>query len=661
MEWTLFHAIIMAIAIPVAVVLFARAISYKVKLMQKAAPIPDPIADHKTRIRDFFTIFLGQQKLFQERLPGLMHAIIFWGFCILLTRAITLFGMGFAGFDFHLPFLGFHQPLGKMYSLVKDIVNVLVAAMVIYALWRRYIKKVPRLLNTPGALFVLLMILGLMISDMIFDGTLHASRNTAFNAWSPVGSFLGSIMSGENGVLSSGAIFLGHISYFFHCLGILVFLVYLPMGKHMHIVTSVFNVYLRPLNRNGRLTQLDLEDETIESFGVSRIEEYSWKDFLDLYTCTECGRCNDVCPAKRTEKELAPRELTIHQKHFLLDDEAERILAGDTSKEPSKALVPDVVKPEEIWACTTCQSCEQACPVNIGYVQRINALRRSEVLNHSRFPSELKRAFKGMETNNNPWGIGASTRLDWAKDLKLPVWGENGTPEYLLFLGCAAAFDDRAQRIAKALVNFLLKRNISFGVIGVDEPCCGETARRLGEEALGQMLMETNVELFNELGVKKILTPCPHCFNTFKNEYPDFKGNYEVIHHSQLIAEILKTSSTVENIDSPMQAVLHDSCYLGRINGEFDAPRTVVSIATGREVLEPLESREKGFCCGAGGGLFWLEESGKRINHERFNQLVQTGSDTIVTSCPYCLIMLSDAAKDLENQTVAVKDIVELL
>jgi len=493
---------------------------------------------------------------------------------------------------------------------------------------------------------------------MIFDGVLHASSGKGFDIFAPVGSIFSTLFfASQSFGPSKLSLLLGHIMFMVHCLGILGFLVYLPHGKHMHVVSSVFNVYLKPLNRDGRLTKLDLEDEEIESFGVTKPEENTWKDTLDLYTCTECGRCNDACPANRTGKLLAPREITYAQNRNLQDDEADRILKGDPEVEPVKEMVPEVVSPEEIWSCTTCYACEQACPVNISYVQRINSLRRSEVLNKSEFPSELKRVFKGMETNNNPWGLGSSTRMAWAKDLKLPTFEENTDAEYLLFLGCAASFDDRAQNVSKTLVKFLRAKNISFAVLGEDEPCCGETARRLGEEALGQILMETNVEVFTELGVKKILTLCPHCFNSFKNEYPDMEGKFEVIHHSQLISERMtgKPSKCAES----KRVVFHDSCYLGRVNKMYDQPRKVLKGMKDLELIENPEIEE--FCCGAGGGMFWLEEEGKRINNERVEQLKRLKPDMIATACPYCLVMLNDAVKDAGLENIEVKDLVELI
>jgi len=662
MNINLLHPIIISFAIPVALYFFGLTIRRQYMLMKACAPTPDPITDHGTRIKEVLTVYFGQKKLFQEQPAGLMHAIIFWGFCILAVRAVTMFGMAFAGFDFSLPFLGSEWITGKIYSLSKDVANVGVTIMVIYAFYRRYIARVPRLKNSSGAAFVLAMIFALMISDMIFDSVYHAASGKGFEIWAPVGSIFGGLFFSNPSSPGNGAILFAHFCFLFHCLGILGFLVYLPHGKHLHVVSAVFNVYLHPLNREGRMTKLDLEDEDIESFGVTKPEENTWKDTLDLYTCTECGRCNDACPANRTEKKLAPREITYAQNHFLQDDEAERILAGDQDAEPSKEMVPDVVSPEEIWACTNCYACEQACPVNISYVQRINSLRRSEVLNKSEFPSELKRTFKGMETNNNPWGIGSSTRMDWAKDLDLPMYEEHQDAEYLLFFGCAASFDDRAIKISRTLVDFLKKHKISFAVLGTDEPCCGETARRLGEEALGQMLIETNVELFNELKVKKILTPCPHCFNTFKNEYPDFDGKFEVLHHSQLIADMVRSGAISPESESRKTIVLHDSCYLGRVNRMYDPPRTILKSISGVNAVECKEnSGPNGFCCGAGGGMFWIEEEGHRINDERLNQLMRVKPDEIATACPYCLVMLNEAVKDAGLENVCVKDVIEMI
>ena len=662
MEWTWFHAVVIGGALIAALTLFARAIVHRYRLLSALGPAPDATAgDSKERLHELLVTFLGQKKLFQDIAPGVMHALIFWGFLILLLRGSTLFGMAFFGFDFHLPLLGTDGIIGRFYSLFKDIANVTVAIMVLYALHRRYLIRVPRLLNTGGALFVLVMILTLMVSDMIFDGVLHASARASFEWFAPVGSGLGVLFASGGGALPTEITIAGQFGFFVHLLGILTFLVYIPSGKHMHIFSSIFNVGLKPLNRSGRLLKLDLEDESIESFGVTKIEDYSWKDGLDLVTCTECGRCNDACPAQRTGKKLAPREITLSQKHNLLDDEAPRLLASPRSPEPVKPMVPDVVTAEEIWACTTCQACEQACPVNIHYVQRINSMRRSEVLNSGRFPVELKRVFKGMETNSNPWGIGVSNRMKWAEGLDVPLFADGENTEYLLYLGCAASFDDRAQKLSRLLVEFLLRHQVSFGILGTDEGCCGETARRLGEEALGQTMIQTNVELFKELGVRKILTLCPHCFNTFRNEYSDFGASLEVIHHSQLIARMIDSRQASLQAGVRGRVAIHDSCYLARVNQETEAPRRILHTSDQVTLVEPREHGLQGLCCGAGGGMFWLEEHGKRINHERFDQLMLTSPDIIATCCPYCLAMLGDAAKDNAQAGVRVSDLIELV
>jgi Fe-S oxidoreductase len=637
MHWHPLDAWVVGAALPLAVLFFAKAILFKGRLLKALSKPPDPIADHPRRLEELLTMFLGQKKLFQEPLPGLMHALIFWGFCALLLRALTLFGMAFAGFDFHLPGLGDGTLAGAAYSRLKEAANLAVSFMVLLALWRRYVQRVSRLRNTPEALFVLLMILGLMLSDMLFSAAL-AGRLSAF----------GPAMSAA----------LGHGALLFHCVGILVFLAYLPTGKHMHVISSVFNVYLRPLRRSGRLSKLDLADESVEVFGTPRIECLSWKDGLDLYTCTECGRCNEACPAQGVGKKLAPREIIIAQK-ACLDREAGRLLSAKNGREPEE-LAPGAVTPEEFWACTTCQACEQACPVNISHVQRINSLRRSEVLMQGRFAPELKRVFKGLETNSNPWGLGAAGRAEWAKALNLPLWRDTPGAETLLYLGCAASFDDRARKAGRSLAGLLKACGVSFAVLGAEEHCCGETARRLGEEALGQSLIEENVRLFGELGVKKIVTPCPHCFNVFKNEYPDFGGNFEVLHHTQLLQELLRQGRLKPRTDVKSRVAIHDSCYLGRVNGVYQPARELLG-AAGAQIVEPERSREKGFCCGAGGGLFWLEEKGPRVNHERLRQLLAARGEVVATSCPYCLVMLENGAKDLGQTGIAVKDLAEIL
>jgi Fe-S oxidoreductase len=614
MLWHPAHAWVVAAALALCLAFFVRQVLSRLSLLRSLAPVPDPVADHPRRLRELLTVFLGQSRLFQDPVPGIMHALIFWGFCVLLLRALTLFGMAFAGFDFHLPGFSPESLFGRSYGLLKDAANVTVSLMVLLALWRRYVARVPRLLNTADALFVLLMILGLMLSDLTFEAALRGAAPAA----------------------------LGHGAFLFHCLGILAFLIYLPMGKHMHVLSSVFNVYLRPLGREGRLTKPDLADEKVDVFGTPTAAGLTWKEGLDLLTCTECGRCNEACPAATAGKELAPREVARGERDTLLRGLAEE-------------FVPGAASPEAVWACTTCGACEQACPVGISHVQRINSLRRSEVLMAGRFPAELKKAFKGMENNSNPWGLGASGRLDWAKDLALPLWRQTPGAEYLLYLGCAASFDDRARRSSRHLAGLLKGCGISFAVLGEEEACCGETARRLGEEALGQTLAEHNAGLFRELGVKKILTPCPHCYNTFKNEYPDFGFHAEVVHHTELLRDLLRQGKLRRA--GAVRVAIHDSCYLGRVNGVYEPSRELVGGAS----LEPERTRETGFCCGAGGGGFWLDEKGPRINHERVRQLAALGPEVIATSCPYCLNMMETGVKDLGAGGAAVKDLAELL
>ncbi|MBI5244401.1 MAG: (Fe-S)-binding protein [Elusimicrobia bacterium] len=639
MHWIPLDAWVVGTAVPISLIIFAAALWRKWRLLNACTGACDPVADYPERARELLTVFAGQKKLFQDFVPGVMHALIFWGFCALLLRAMTLFGMALSGFEFHLPLLGPGTWMGKAYGVLKDAANYAVTLMVLLALWRRYVERVPRLKNTGEALFVLLMILGLMLSDMLFEAA-HTGA-LAFAGFS-----------------FATAAALGHGALLYHCVAILVFLAYLPAGKHMHIITSVFNVGLRPLRRGGRLSKLDLADESVETFGTPHIEHLGWKDALDLYTCTECGRCNDSCPAQGTGKKLAPREVVSQQKACLYR-EADRLLAKKNGKEPEE-LVPGVVTPEELWACTTCQSCEQACPVSISHVQRINSMRRSEVLMQGRFPHELKRVFKGLETNSNPWGMGAAGRLEWAKGLELPLWRKTPGAEYLLYLGCASSFDDRGRKVSRSLFSLLKRSGVSFAVLGEEELCCGETARRLGEEALGQTLIEANVRLLGELGVKKILTPCPHCFNVIKNEYPDFGGRFETVHHTQLLLELLHQGRLKSASGLKARVAVHDSCYLGRVNGVYQPARELLA-AAGAQAVEPERSRESGFCCGAGGGMFWLEEKGPRVNYERVRQLSKTRSALVATSCPYCLTMIENGVKDLGEKDLGVKDLAEIL
>ncbi len=586
------------------------------------------------RLGKVFLYAIGQKKFFKHgQLSGVMHAFIFWGFLAVALKSIILFGQGISQ-DFGSEFLA--SKAGHFYQAFKNIFQVLVVVGCSAMLFRRLVLKTKRLTLSLDADLILLAIIALMLTDFMMEW------NVLYN-----------------------------LAYFTHITLILAFLNWLPYGKHFHVITSLPNVFLQKLEPGGALSPLDLENEKLATFGVEKINEFNWKQFLDLYTCTECGRCTDQCPAYATDKPLSPKQLTIDLRDHLYGKsdafkESWTIPANGKSLQDKTLpeLINNVVKPETIWACTTCKACEEACPVFIEYVDKIVDMRRNLVLMKGEVSKEAQTALKNMESNYNPWGIGYASRGDWAKDLNVKTLAEDKNAEYLYFVGCAGSFDERAKKVSRAFVKLLQKANVSFGILGTEEKCTGDSARRLGNEYLFQMLAKDNIQMFKKYGVKKIITTCPHCFNTLKNEYPQFGGNYEVHHHSEFLLELIKSGRlSLRAIAKQSLAgtiTYHDSCYLGRYNNIYDAPREILKHA-GYDIHEPKESRDVGRCCGAGGGWMWMEEKlGTRINKKRLEDLKNTGSEKFATACPFCLTMISDAVRDTHSKEETL-DIAEIL
>jgi Fe-S oxidoreductase len=439
----------------------------------------------------------------------------------------------------------------------------------------------------------------------------------------------------------------------------------LPYSKHFHVYTSLANVYFAKLDPPGKLVTMDLEnaDETT-TFGVATVTDFTWKQMLDMYTCTECGRCREYCPTTLTNKPLQPvlylktvrDQLYREQKGLLADP-------GEDGRKSEIQLLPEIVDPQVVWACTTCRWCERACPLDITYVDKLVGQRRNLVLERAEFPEEAQAAFRGYEVNGNPWQLPAEGRGAWAEGLDVPLAAEAGGDfEYLFFVGSPGSYDDHGKKVSQATAKILNTAGVKFAILGPEEASTGDAARRLGNEYLFQMLAMRNVETMNGYGVKKIVTNCPHAYNTLKHEYPDFGGEYEVIHGTQLVAELvpsgrIKLSQTVD-----VDVAYHDPCYLGRTNGEYDAPRFLLKWIPGVNVREAELTRETSMCCGAGGGRMWLEENiGERINQTRFAQLEATGTEEVAVACPYCWSMLSDAQNELGHETANTYDVIELV
>jgi Fe-S oxidoreductase len=653
------------------------------------------------RINALLVYGFGQKKFVidtQDRGPSWMHFFIFWGFVILGVRVVTAFGQGWLGLQFHLPLLG-PDMLGGPYLLLKDVMEVIVLVAVSYALVRWIVIHPPRLYGfRPAenrlagqshgeALLILCFIGGIMLTDLFFEAgrfiyMANDATELATRRWVPTASLLASTL-GPLGVGKARVI--SEIGWWGHNLIILTFLNLLPLSKHFHIITGLPNVFFRKLEPIGALAKQDLETAT--AFGTSHIDQFTWKQVVDMYTCTECGRCSSNCPATMTGKPLAPRQFLLNLRDYLYEHQQELVAAkagaangastgGDTgggdgaaAAEPfGQNLIGEdsVIHDDVLWSCNVCRACEEACPVMIEYVDKIVDMRRSLVQEEARFPAELTRTFKGMETQSNPWGLGPEKRVAWTEGLDVPLLADHPEAEYLYYVGCGGAFDDRNKKTTIAFTRILKKAGLDFAILGKDELCNGETARRLGNEYLYQSMAQMLVEVFNGAGVKKIIVNCPHCFNTFRNEFPQFGGNYEVVHAAELVQKLLEEKKISLKRDgfAGKPVTYHDSCYYGRFNNVYDSPRTVIKAVTGAMPQEMERHGRTGMCCGAGGGRMWIEEDpDKRVNLLRTDQALETAPAVIAMSCPFCMTMISDGIKhkDLEDkvQTLDVMEMIE--
>jgi Fe-S oxidoreductase len=698
--------VFMSILLIVGLAIFGRTMYQKALLLMALEPTNR--ADHiMDRIRNVVVIAIGQKRLVgrkKEWASGLMHAFIFWGFCILLIRSLNLYGEGFVK-GFQLPFFGDGSILGYLYIALKDIMEGIVLLMAVYAIFRRAVLKPERLHNTWEAYFVLGMIGVLMISDLLLDGArynlimlhgnpsgLHFFNNPLYGSefvWTPVSVGAASLISWM------GADALGYllaVMFWLHIITQLTFLNFLPLGKHFHVITALPNVFLKSLGYPHEKTRLlDLEDESVwedESLGINHIHQLNWKQGLDLYTCTECGRCKEVCPAHTTDKPLNMHDFNDSLKFELLDN-ADNIIKrakladsikkdGDPEKNEEikarileqmaelnskKPLIGEVISEDTLWACTTCRACEEVCPVTIEQVPRIIAMRQGQALMAGVYPQELNVAFKGLERNGNPWGIGYDKRADWADGLDVKIMAENADVDYLLWVGCAGSFDDRSKKVSVSMVKILQKAGISFAILGKEEKCTGDFARRAGNEIMYQMMAQENIETLNNYKVKKIIAACPHCFNTLQHEYPQMGGNYEVIHHTDFIDQLIKSGKITLNKSLEGSLTYHDPCFLGRYNSIYDQPRSILQ-SLSKDGLKELDRHGKeSFCCGAGGGRMWMEETiGKRINVERAEEIAGQQVANVAVACPFCLTMIEDGMKELnKDEEIKTQDICELV
>ncbi len=697
------NPVLMSLLLVVALTLFSRTMIKKLRLL--AALQPDQRLDRIfDRLKAVVVMALGQKRLVgrkAEWTSGIMHAFIFWGFCVLLIRSITLYGQGYVK-TFELPLFNQAYLSGYLYLALKDFMEGVVLIMAAWAVCRRVVLQPKRLHNTWEAYFVLAMIVVLMVSDLLLDGArynlvvlfgnpghLHFFDHPRYGnefLWTPV-SVAGSALISQAGPEANSWIM--SLMFWVHIVTQLIFLNFLPLGKHFHVITALPNVFFSSLNYpHDKPKWLDLEDETAwedESLGMNHIHQLTWKQGLDLYTCTECGRCKDVCPAYLTDKPLNLKDFNDDLKHELFanadkivaraglasalkqtpadEKEGERLKGELAALTCDKALVGNVIREDTLWACTTCRACEEVCPVTIEHVPRIIAMRQGQTLMAENYPRELNIAFKGLERNGNPWGIGYDKRADWAQGLDVKTLAQDPDVDYLLWVGCVGSYGERAKKVSVALVNILNRAGVSFGILGTEEKCTGEFARKVGNEMLFQMMAQDNIEVLNRYKVKKIITACPHCLNTLKHEYPQNGGNYEVIHHSQFIDQLVKEKRIKLNRQVEGRLTYHDPCYLGRYNSVYQAPRSLLNAVSTSGLMELSRSHKESFCCGAGGGRMWMEESiGRRINLERSVQIDNLGVSLAAVGCPFCLTMIEDGMKELEKEEdIRVMDIAELV
>lgn len=687
-----------------ALVLFGVRVGKLITLLVKGRR--EDRTDHiDDRIGEFFMVVLGQSGVLRDPIPGIAHFFTFWGFIIIQFGLLNLILGAFNG---SLPLLGDNPT----FAIVLDAFVVFVLIALLLFAFRRSVvrpKQLSSFLHGPWDGYI---ILGLILAVIVFLALVESFEFAAYatangvaaannsGAWTPIGAWLYPLFSG---ISTNNDITLYRISWWLHISTVLGFLIYLPRSKHLHLMATPFNVFFRNYAPKGALPLLENIEER-EDYGVSKAEQFTWKQLLDGYACTECGRCNTVCPATNTGKPLFPKEIILGVKEALFVRSGE-ILGADSlynrlgiagvsaDKTPDEKdahhepMVGGIISNDALWACTTCRACMEICPVSIEHVPKIVDMRRHLVMEESEFPTEVTSLFNNIERNANPWEISNDKRAEWAAGLGVPLMAENPNADVLYWVGCMGSFDKRNQKVATAVAKILLAAKVNFAILGPEESCTGDPARRIGNEYLWQMMAQQNIEVLNGYGFntaandhsnghnghgatgvatkqRTIITACPHCFNTMKNEYTQLGGHYEVIHHTVFIDKLLADEKITlpEGFDQ-RKLTYHDPCYIGRYNDVYDEPRRVLTVLNSNGVTEMRRNKNKSFCCGGGGGRAWMEEKiGKRINQTRVNEALETGAEVLAAACPFCITMFDDGIKGVEaEEKMQIEDIAEIV
>ena len=609
----------------------------------------------KTMLVEVFPQWCNLKTVTRQDLAGIGHSLLFWGFGLFLISYIIFIGLG-GGFGLSSVLAG--STFETVYFSILDIAGLFVSAAIVWAAVRRYIIRPERLEASFEAGIILLLVITLMVLHFCIEGFGYAAYHISAS-YPPIGAaFANFLISTDISESTLIAVYKG--LWWLHYAIILGFLVYIPRSKHLHILASPFNVLFKSLAPKGALNLID--PEKAETIGASKIQDFTWKQLLDLYACAVCGRCHASCPATLSGKPLSPREVILNLKDHLLEV-GPQLLKGETpSANPGTAMIEDMLTEEVIWNCTTCYACQEVCPVGIEHTVKLIDMRRN-LVEHGRVSPSVAKALESVRLLGNPWEQPQSARLDWAEGRKVNLIQDREEVDVLYWVGCAGAYDPRSRDISLAVVSLLERAGVNYALLGTEERCCGDPARRMGEEGLFQMLARSNIDVLKKYSFNRILTHCPHCYNMLKNEYPQLGVQFEVVHHSQFLLELIHSGKIKLQEGQELRLTFHDPCYLGRYNGIYDPPRQVLQAISKATMIEMRLNKTKAMCCGAGGGQIWIQsEKGRRIEDMRFEQVQEVDAQVVATACPYCTIML-DAVAQIKEPTgkIKVMDIAELV